>query len=186
MPNGGSACCAFCWFQIENPHRQDSEATGKPKATYCSIRGFKIECRGFTYCVNHPSHNSLKIEVPIGPVFEASDTNSPRYISMRSPDSEVVRTTLLELVSKIEVPSRFKYPSGMYFEDAVIWQLGDFLEIRALDELWRIASFDTALQARDQGTARKVKIAEDSILKILCNEAPDPIGQVRYWPTWPK
>jgi hypothetical protein len=183
MPNGGSDCCAFCWFQIGNSHRHGSGAVGRPTATYCSIRGFEIGRPGLTCCVSHRHHDPLKIEVPIGPVCETSGTNDPRDISMRSPDTEEVRTTLLEFVGQTEAPSRFWYPSGMYFEDVVIWQLGGFLEARALDELWRIASFDMALLARDTGAARKGKIAEDSLLKILCSEAPDPIGQVWYWPT---
>ncbi len=104
-----------------------------------------------------------------------------RYIAVKSPDSEEVRSTLLALLHDIQEQSRPEYPSETYFDDVIIWQVSEFLEKRALDDLWRIAGFDKGIQTADKRVSRKVALAEDAILKILCQEAPDPLGRLWLW-----
>lgn len=118
--------------------------------------------------------------VPVGPIFESHA--DWRYVAVRPPDSDEIRTTLLDLLHKIQEQPRREYGIGyIFFDDAVIWQVGEFLDERALDDLGRIAAFDKAL---DVSGGRKnqftVLFAEDAILKILCKETPDVIG--KWWP----
>jgi hypothetical protein len=88
------------------------------------------------------------------------------------------------LLHDIQEEPREEYGNGFaYIPDIVIWQLGEFMEQRALDGLWRIAAFDQTLKLRygsDRINERRVRFAEDAILKILCQEAPDPTG--KQWP----
>jgi hypothetical protein len=94
----------------------------------------------------------------------------------------------VSLLRSIKALPGYEYGNGFaYTPYVVMWQLGEFKEQRALDDLWRIAACDprAALDpCAGYGPHRMreltILFAEDAILKILCQEAPDPIG--KQWP----
>jgi hypothetical protein len=179
MPNGGTDYCVWCRYnQKEADPAEVQQAT---RGGFCTIRGVPVDVgSGPNSCLNHPHHNPDGIMVPVGPVFESHA--DWRYVAVKSPDSEEIRTTLLDLLRGIQEQLKDDYGIGYaYFDYAVIWQLGEFLEERALDDLQRLASFDKALETNGgRGNQFTVLFAEDAILKILCKETPDVIG--KWWP----
>ena len=181
MPNGGTDNCIWCRYNAKN--MAPSGTDDQEHAEFCTLRGIPVNNgMGVNSCVNHLQHNRRGITTPIGPVFVSSMHMVWRYIAVPSSDSEEIRALLLSLLHEIqEEPSR-EYSNGYaYTPDVVIWQLGQFMEQRALDELWRIASFDKTLgYGSDSINERRMRFAEDAILKILCQEAPDPTGM--QWP----
>lgn len=142
MPNGGSDCCGTCWFNKKNKGDVGYEHAKNPGNDYCIIRNTKIEDPFWTYCTNHPHHNPNKIREPIGPIYVFEDSNFNRKIWLESPDTKDIRKKLLELVEKIKEQPKEEYPSGMYLDEMVVWQLKEFKEDRSLPELKRIASFN--------------------------------------------
>ena len=42
MPNGGSDCCATCWFNRKNRGEAGYDHVGAPEPAYCEIREFDI------------------------------------------------------------------------------------------------------------------------------------------------
>jgi hypothetical protein len=67
-----------------------------------------------------------------------------------------------------------EYPIGIYRDELVIWQLGEFQEKRAVAELQRIASFDP--NASEEGPFgrtrhRLVALAQDALTKIQGSSA---------------
>jgi hypothetical protein len=48
----------------------------------------------------------------------------------------------LALLREIKAKPASEYPIGMYADEVAVWQLGKFLELRAVAELQRIRSFD--------------------------------------------
>ena len=123
-----------------------------------------------TYCANHPYRNPGRTEVPIGPVWEGRPDNI-REIWKLSPDAEEVRLTLLALLRQIEENLQSEYPIGISVDDTVVWQLGEFREKRAVDELRRIIGFSTDKEYEDgyglKWTRRKaVQLAHEALEKI--------------------
>ena len=179
MPNGGTDYCVWCKY-----NQQDADLNQAKSASargFCTIRGVPVDTGvGHNSCLNHPHHNPSGITIPVGPLFVSHA--DWRYVAAKSPDSEEIRAVLLDLVRGIQEQPTREYGSGyVYFDDAVIWQLGELLEERTLDDLWRIAAFDKALEVSG-GRKNKftVLFAEDAILKIMCQETPDVIG--KWWP----
>lgn len=131
MPNGGSDCCGNrCWFN-----------DGGRSKGYCVIRQLEISSPMYTYCANHPRRNPDRIEVPLGPAF-VGDSTGRRELWQPSPDTEEVRLALLELLANIAEQPTNEYPIGIYRDEIVIWQLGEFKEQRAIEHLQRIANFE--------------------------------------------
>ena len=183
MPNGGTDNCLFCPYNATT--MAATEAERRQRVGLCTLRNIPVNNGlGVNSCVNHPHHNQLGITIPIGPIFVSSVHMIWRHIAVTCPDSEEIRTLLLSLLHNIQEEPSEEYGNGKaYTPDIVIWQLGEFMEQRALDDLWRIAAFDQTLTLRyesDRINERRVRFAEDAILKILCQEAPDPIG--KQWP----
>ena len=143
MPNGGSDCCGTCWFNRAN----DGEAgfpgpEGQYREPYCEIRGLSIEDPFYTYCANHPHRRPERDSIPIGPVTRnvSGGMDNDRTVWILSPDSEEVRSHLLELLqSFVEHPSTDGYPIGAELAEVVIWQLGEFRERRAVENIRWIA-----------------------------------------------
>jgi hypothetical protein len=168
MPNGGSDCCGTCWFNAKNKGEAGYEHSGDPEPDFCKIRDLSIDDPFYTYCANHPHRNPGKIEIPIGPVF-TGDSTGRRDIWQPSPDTEAVRSCLLDLLSAIVETPDPEYPIGIYLDDVVIWQLGEFKEARAVPDLERIAAFDPSAQSegplvRDRSAA--VHLAGEALAKI--------------------
>ena len=163
MPNGGSDCCGTCWFNAKNkgeagyPHEGDSEPN------FCIIRGLAIENPFWTYCGNHPHRRPDRDPIPIGPVFVTGDGYPYSRMQWQpSPDTEEVRQHLLELVRAVSEQPAEEYPAGVYTDEMVVWQLGEFHEGRAADELRRIADFSTEAAAGRFGRTRETLVATAS------------------------
>lgn len=169
MPNGGADYCYDCIFNA-----QRGEQSG-----HCTIRNLSLDNPWHTYCVNQTYHNPRRIQTPIGPVVER-DYFPPPTVIAKSPDNETIRDVLLTLAVGIQERPLSEYGSLPYFDEMVVWQLGEFREHRALDVLQRIAAFDQSLGYSMRNNARLVGYAEAAILKILGVETPDPVGRPLY------
>lgn len=141
MPNGGSDCCGTCWFNSSAEGKPGYPSGPFPPDLRCVIRDFVITDPFYTYCANHPHHNADRIEVPIGPVYMAT-RDLGREVLHESPDTEEVRSALLELLSAMEEVPVVEYPSPTQLDEEVIRQLTAFRERRASPTLRKIAYFD--------------------------------------------
>ncbi len=149
MPNGGSDNCAMCWFNSKNKGEAGPFHYNDPGEDYCEIRNVAIDIPFYTYCTNHPDRSPDRDPIPIGPIYV--DKGKGRQPWQHSPDTESIRTHLLELLEKIqeqprpEPPPSFLSEQGTFFRDeVVVWQLGNFKEKRALNDLKRLVEFDPA------------------------------------------
>ena len=87
--------------------------------------------------------------VPIGPLWQSfagpSDAN---YIVAPSPDTEQIRLHLLHLLDELftseEKPAGHSSPGYAFLGTAIIEQLTEFEELRAIPPLKRIAEMDGA------------------------------------------
>lgn len=192
MPNGGGDCCGTCWFNEKNEGQAGYEHADTPGLdNFCTIRGLPLRVPFYTYCANHPHKNPSRIELPIGPVWEGTSDNY-REIWKLSPDEEEVRQALLALLVQIEEELQLEYPAGMSLDDIVIWQLGEFREKRAVDNLQRIVGFDTDKVYKDQfkidqtrrGTVQLAQKALEKIEGTLPLEWPNE-PEDRPHPAWP-
>ena len=143
MPNGGSDCCGTCWF-----NRANDGVAGFPvpeaeyRESYCEIREVPIENPFYTYCANHPHRMPERDPIPIGPVTRnvSGGLNNDRTVWALSPDSPEIRSHLLELVQDfVERPYTDGYPIGAGLAEVAIWQLGEFRERRAEENILWIA-----------------------------------------------
>jgi hypothetical protein len=168
MPNGGSDCCGTCWFNARNKgeagygHADDSEPH------HCTIRQLAIERPFWTYCANHPHRRPVRDPIPIGPVFVAADDDRGRLQWRPSPDTPEIRNHLLTLLSGIEEEPETEYPLGVYLDEVVVWQLGEFGEPRAANGLKRISTFSRGASegrfGRNRG--RLVALADEALGKL--------------------
>jgi len=162
MPNGGSDCCGSCWFNQINRGERGYRHAKDEGEDYCLIRHTRIEVPAYTYCINHPHHNTQKHDLPIGPLYVndgSGETEGERKVWQPSPDSEEIRLELLRLLDAVEEqqtkvdPLGFllvimiasptkEYPRGWHIDEVVVWQLGEFGERRAVSGLERIAGFN--------------------------------------------
>src|SRR5258708_6142984 len=106
MPNGGSDCCGTCCFNARNRGEAGYAHANDPEPAACVIRGgLAIDNPFYTYCANHPHHNRGRLRVPVGPVYVVDDDpNSGMYarkVWVPSPDTEEVRTALLDLLAGV-------------------------------------------------------------------------------------
>jgi hypothetical protein len=168
MPNGGSDCCATCWFNRNNHGEAGYAHAGSAEPAYCEIRHLEIPDPSWTYCANHPRRSPARDRVPIGPVF-IDPREEGREIWKESPDTEEVRTHLLDLLARIEEQPKEEYPIGSYRDEVVVCQLGELREQRASRNLERIANFDT--RASTGAPLRRsryllVEAAKQALMKI--------------------
>src|SRR5262249_6903334 len=139
MPNGGSDCCTTCWFNARNKGEPGYDHADDPEPNFCTIRDLTIEVPSYTYCGNHPHRRPERDSIPIGPVFV--DRGRGREVLKESPDSEPIRRHLLDLLAAVEEDPRPEYPIGVYLDELVVWQLGEFREARAIPDLERVLGF---------------------------------------------
>jgi hypothetical protein len=180
MPNGGSDCCGTCWFNAKNKGDVGYDHVDDPEDDFCVIRNLAISGDPFyTYCSNHPSHNPTKIDIPIGPVFISGGNYGGvhwRKVWVQSPDTEEVRTTLLSILSEIkEIPDP-DYPAGAAFDDMAIWQLGEFREQRAFQQLERVSQFDPSSQSPGKfprTREKTVELAQWALEQIQQTDGPN-------------
>ena len=167
MPNGGSDCCGTCWFNPQSRARIGPNADPHSLRHHCEIRDLDIADPFYTYCGNHPHRSPEPDRIPIGPVWVGD--GGKRTIWMPSPGTEVVRQHLLDLVARIEEQPAREYPIGIYRDELIVWQLGEFRESRAIAHLRRIAEFDaeatTGVPFHRTRTSL-VKVARAALAKI--------------------
>jgi len=166
MPNGGSDCCGTCWFNARNKGEAGYGHASDPEPDFCIIRELPIADPFWTYCANHPHRRPVRDQVPIGPVFVADDGR--RKPLQASPDTDEVRRHLLQLLQAMGERPEEEYPMGMYVDEVVVWQLGEFRERRALAQLERIASFTPEATGGRFGRSRRtlVAVAQEALAKI--------------------
>ena len=168
MPNGGSDCCGNCWFNAKNKGQRGYSHVGDFEPDYCSIRSLPIEDPFYTYCCNHPHRRPEPDPVPIGPVF-TGDSFGNREFWKPSPDSEEIRRHLLILLDQMEEQPESEYPIGIYADELVVWQLGEFRESRAVERLQRIASFQPDIAETGPFSRNRqhlVQLAQEAVDKI--------------------
>ena len=168
MPNGGSDCCGTCWFNAKNKGQAGYNHVDDFESDFCTIRSLPIEDPFYTYCCNHPHRRPERDSIPIGPVF-TGDSFGNREFWKPSPDAEEIRRHLLILLDQMEEQPDSEYPIGIYADDLVVWQLGEFREPRAVERLRRIASFQPDFtEAGPFGRTRQslVRLAREALDKI--------------------
>ena len=142
MPNGGSDCCGTCWFNRRNQGERDWQRCADDLVDpYCDIRDRAIEDPFYTYCANHPHRRPDRDRTPIGPIlrYAGDGMSNDREVWVESPDSEEIRLHLLELLEEFLAGDVQEwYPIGPGVGEAVIMQLGEFREKRALEGLRRV------------------------------------------------
>jgi len=169
MPNGGSDCCGTCWFNARNKGKAGYVHASDPEPSFCTIRGIAIENPFWTYCTNHPHHRPNRDPIPIGPVFvDSGGYPYDRKQLQPSPDTEEVRQHLLDLARAIIEQPVEEYPAGTASDEMVVWQLGEFREERAVDELRRIAAFspNAAVGRFARTRERLLAAAEEALSKL--------------------
>ncbi len=173
MPNGGSDCCGTCWFNAKNKGQAGYDHASDHEPAFCTIRSLPIEDAFYTYCGNHPHRTPERDPIPIGPVF-TGDESGTREFWKPSPDTEDIRQHLLILLARMEEQPHSEYPIGIYADEVVVWQLGEFREVRAVEPLRRVASFQPASkEAGPFGRTREdlVRHAQEALDKIERNPA---------------
>ena len=170
MPNGGSDCCGTCWFNRTNQGQRDwREHADESVPPYCEIRNLAIQDPFYTYCANHPHRRPDSDPIPIGPVMREDKSRGsglfeyPRYVWERSPDSDDIRQHLLNLLGTIaKHMSKDWYPLGVGLGETIVWQLGEFGERRAVDDLERICEHSAGTLAEAASEALvKIRSAHD-------------------------
>jgi hypothetical protein len=173
MPNGGSDCCGTCWFNAQTKGQAGFRAADRTIPAHCTIRDLPIEVPFYTYCANHPHRSRERDPIPIGPVY-TGDSTGRREFWEPSPDTAEVRQHLLDLLAAIQERPATEYPIGIYRDEVMVWQLGEFREARAAEGLRRIAAFDPS--AKESGPfgrnrARLVTLAREALPKIQASGA---------------
>ncbi len=138
MPNGGSDCCATCWFNRKNRGEKGYRwARDREVEPFCEIRDVEIEDPFWTYCANHPHRRPKRDPIPIGPIMrndggEYSGRGYVREVWIVSPDSEEIRRHLLGLLRNLRAHvAKDRYPARPGLGEVVVRQLGEFREKRA-------------------------------------------------------
>ena len=138
MPNGGSDCCATCWFNRKNRGEAGYQHRDSPGEDHCEVRDLSIENSFYTYCANHPHRRPDRDPIPIGPVerFSGDYSTNAREVWQPSPDTEEIRQHLLDLLSELfaHIPAD-RYPIGTTLATAIMRQLGEFRDRRAVRDL---------------------------------------------------
>lgn len=178
MPNGGSDCCGTCWFNAKNKGKAGYEHADDPESAFCLIRNIAIDDPFYTYCHNHPCHRPEQDQIPIGPVFTGNSLGE-RQFWQPSPDTEEIRQHLLSLLNSKEyqpASKKYSYPESIYADEVVVWQLGEFREVRALPGVQQIADFNPlAYKSGSFARSREelVKLAHEAITKIKGEVTPN-------------
>ena len=162
MPNGGSDCCGTCWFNRKNHGQRDWLQHADDSITaHCEIRDVAIEAPFYTYCANHPHRRPDRDPVPIGPVMRniSGGESNDREVWKLSPDSEEIRLHLLEMFDEFFTHvAADRYPIGPSLAGAIMWQLGEFREQRAVRHLeWISANCPDFLAEPARGALERIR-----------------------------
>ena len=158
MPNGGSDCCGTCRFNRANAGWRENSpfpvenSKNIHEVSYCEIRELDIENPFWTYCANHTTRMKRRVNVPLGPVYVHEsvidvvkprtgkrDPHSDRQPWVDAPDTEEVRTQLLQFLKELELLSD-SYPwHGKDLVHEVVDELERLREPRDIPILEQIA-----------------------------------------------
>lgn len=137
-----SDSCSSCCFNQRNRLHSEKRQESAAEPARCALRRFFIEEPRNTHCANHPLRYPRRLATPVGPVYR-TDSLGHRTVWRLSPDTEEIRLALLRLIAEMPEEPRSEYPFGTPFDETLVWQLGEFQERRAVEELRRVASFDS-------------------------------------------
>jgi hypothetical protein len=143
MPNGGSDCCGTCWFNTKNKGEAGYEHSRGPDPDFCRIRQISIQDPFYTYCANHPHRMPGKVQIPVGSVYKG-DSQGNRQVLVPLPDTPENRFIHLKLLEQIREGLREEYPIGIPAPVAIIEQLTEWGEVRAIPDLEIIAAVGIA------------------------------------------
>jgi ligand-binding SRPBCC domain-containing protein len=166
MPNGGSDNCGTCWFNARNKGVAGYAHVNDPEPDYCTIRDLAIPDAFWTYCANHPHRRRVQDRIPIGPVF-VDPKDQGRSVWVASPDTEEIRQHLLKLLAAMIEEPGDEYPIGVYADEVVVWQLGEFRELRAMGDFRKVAAFSPNAASRPARTrATLLGVADHAMAKV--------------------
>jgi hypothetical protein len=151
MPNGGSDCCATCWFNSTHEGQAGYFRLDTEQEVRCVIRGTVIQVPHWTYCVNHPHHNPSKISSPIGPIYvDSGGFPYRRELLKDAIDTTEIRAELLRLLDQMPERPPIEYPTSPKFDDAVVLHVMQIGEKRAIPGLRRVCRFDPLATPEDE------------------------------------
>ncbi len=175
MPNGGSDCCWNCWFKRdvrEQLREEGLDTSGLPaKMVGCAIRNLRIRAPFYTYCANHPHHNPARVDVPVGPVWVTEGYPYDRVVWHPAPTDPETRDRLVDALNTIEVVIRDCYPSGIDLDEALLREMIELREERAIPRLLEIVATDLepfrkVSQPPTRNPAVLVGLAAEGVLTI--------------------
>ena len=143
-------------------HRQEAD----PNSTAtCELRRLALRRPYQTFCANHHEIADMYRPRPVGPLFRKAP-DGERLIDEPSPDNKAVRDDLLQALN--DFPGR-DIARHIEFLEVIIWELGQFREIRAIAKLIELADWSHC-NHRDtnQRTARRrlALMAQRALLEI--------------------
>jgi len=119
--------CSNCQYAVSNNK-------------FCYIRDIHIDNSIWTYCINHQRFNKNEISTPMGPVYNYGPDHYDRDVIIKSPNTQLVKDTLLEEANKIKEVIDY-HSIDLLRDEVIIWQLGEFKEQYAILLLKRIERF---------------------------------------------
>lgn len=191
MPNGGYPICAGCWFNRSNQGDDGWQSEGSlsgwfwhpknplenPPEAFCEIRGVKLTgTGGHPCCANHPLFRVDRDPIPIGPLWQSfSGPSDAPYIVAPSPDTQPIRLHLLHLLEELytseEMPAGHRSPGYEFLGTAIIKQLTEFRELRAIPFLKQIVELDSALPSEPEDSPRSKTLILHTILATAARQA---------------
>lgn len=181
MPNGGSDCCGTCRYNSVYSERARSARPEQLANIRCQLRDFVPDDPFWTYCANHPHHNTQDARTPVGPVY-ASDGLYGRVEKLPAPDQEQVRLGLVDLAMRIPQVPEPEYPGETSFSVEIIKHISHLREVRALPAVFRILSFDPFATSADEDFPQNNLALVSQALECLPRLIPDgAAAHLRPW-----
>ena len=193
MPNGGFPICAGCWFNRRNQGEDGWQSEGvlsgwswhpknprkEPPQAFCEIRGVALTgTGGLPVCANHPVFRIDRDPIPIGPLwqsFSGPPAEGVGVLVAPSPDTDRIRLHLLHLLKEMfttgQMPSGHNFQNYVFLGRAIIGQLTEFRELRAIPFLKLIAELDGAPQSRPADTAGSDAAISQGHLAVYARQA---------------
>lgn len=208
MPNGGTDCCATCWF---HSHKLMEMKFGpemrhqSPTDSFCTIRRIPVEEPHYTYCANHPYRRGEPDPIPIGGVDRGNGLHRWRtHPPLRDPDVRQHLGALLERQARAERGAtthimhkpafehvigdpidpdapKFEYPIGKGLIETLVEHA---VEIRALEAVPGLIALSGAWPEGAAGLRRAAQEILDawSATRRRLDEGPWPVPHPQcYW-----
>lgn len=158
MPNGGTDCCGFCWFNRTNRGRRNwSKHRDRSIPPHCEIRDIDLPDPAYTYCATPPHRRPFRDRIPIGPVM-TGDACGNRKLWLEVQDSPEIRQHHLDLLWDVVdgKPAKDWYPLGLSLLTVVVWQVGQWHERRAIPALEALVEKDTRYENLVKSTIEQI------------------------------